>query len=356
MITFPEIAGVEVPILLLVFIGFTVGIVGGFIGVGGGYMVTPALIVMGFPASFAVGTDTMHIAGKSIIATLRHSQLGNVDLKLGALMAIGSVAGAEGGVRLINWLKDHGIDEQVVLTASLCLMATVAVMTYLETMAAKRQMDELKAAGKTVGRDMQATGFAQKLQFIRVRPLVRLPTSRVTVSVWTVLVIGVFTGFLSGFFGVGGGFLRVPAMIYLLGVPSLIAVGTDLAAIIVSSGYTAIRHAQSGNVVILASFIMIFGAAIGAQIGALATQYVTGPAIRLVLTVSVAFGALGAAAKLADVLTSESLVILDLLSKLVTFGGMAILVTVICGLVLTAVAQRRGREVPSWAESLVVAG
>ena len=95
MITFPEIPGVEVPILLLVFMGFTVGIVGGFIGVGGGFLVTPALIVLGFPANFAVGTDTTHIAGKSIIATLRHSQLGNVDLKLGLIMAIGAVVGAE---------------------------------------------------------------------------------------------------------------------------------------------------------------------------------------------------------------------------------------------------------------------
>src|SRR3990170_8610809 len=136
--------------------------------------------------------------------------------------------------------------------------------------------------------------------------MIWLPTSRVSVSFWTVTVIGLATGFLSGFFGVGGGFIRVPAMIYLLGMPSLIAVGTDLVAIIVSSGYATVRHGMSHNVVILAAFIMIFGAALGAQIGALGTAYVRGPAIRLLLVVAVAFGAAGASVKLADVLTDES--------------------------------------------------
>lgn len=357
MISFPEMPGVDIPIFLLVFIGFTVGIVGGFIGVGGGFMVTPALVVLGFPANFAVGTDTAHIAGKSIIATIRHSQLGNVDVKLAALMVVGTMTGAEGGVRLINYLKDKGekIADSAVLSASLCLMALIAFITLRETMAARRRMQELKAAGKTVGRDQQVSGMAAKLQRIRIPPMIYLSASRVTVSLWTVLAVGVVAGFLSGFFGVGGGFIRVPAMIYLLGIPSLIAVGTDLFEIIVSSGYAALRHGMSHNVVIFASFIMIFGAAIGAQIGALATQYVTGPAVRLILSVAVTVGALAAGVKLVDVLTDERFGILDTASTIIMFGGMGLLVALIGGLVTLGVRRDRGRPVPAWADTLVVA-
>jgi uncharacterized membrane protein YfcA len=355
MITFSEIPGTDISIPLLVFIGFTIGIVGGFIGVGGGFMVTPALIVLGFPANFAVGTDTTHIAGKSIIATLRHSQLGNVDVKLGLIMAVGTVAGAEGGVRFINWLQARGIGEQVVLAASLCLMATIAILTYRETMAARRRMEAIKAAGKAIPRDEQASGIAKKLQSIPLWPMIYLPTSRVVVSFWTVTVIGAFTGFLSGFFGVGGGFIRVPALIYLLGMPSLIAVGTDLFSIIISSGYSTIRHGMSHNVVIFAAFIMIFGAAIGAQIGALGTAYVRGPGIRLILAVAVTIGAAGAALKLVDVLTDQSYAFLDTGSKIIAFGGMGILVSLIIALVGMAVVLQRARiSAPSWAETLIV--
>jgi uncharacterized membrane protein YfcA len=357
MITFPEIPNTEVSIFLLLFIGFTVGIVGGFIGVGGGFMVTPALVILGFPSNFAVGTDTSHIAGKSIIATLRHSQLGNVDVKLAALMVVSTMIGAEGGVRLINHLKEQGqkVADTAVLSASLCLMAAIAFITYRETMAARRRMEELKTSGKAVSRDQQASGIAQKFQSLRIPPMVYLSASRVTVSLWTVLFIGLIAGFLSGFFGVGGGFIRVPALIYLLGIPSLIAVGTDLASIIVSSGYSALRHGMSHNVVVFASFIMIFGAAIGAQIGALATQYVTGPAVRLILSVAVTVGAVGAAVKLTDVVTDKKLAVLDAASAIIMFGGMGVMVVLIAGLVVMGVMRDRGRAVPAWADTLVVA-
>ncbi|MGB3905509.1 MAG: sulfite exporter TauE/SafE family protein, partial [Anaerolineae bacterium] len=209
--------------------------------------------------------------------------------------------------------------------------------------------------GKAIPRDEQATGLAKKLQSIPLGPMIYLPTSRIVVSFWTVSVIGAFTGFLSGFFGVGGGFVRVPAMIYLLGMPSLIAVGTDLFSIIISSGYATIRHGMSHNVVIFAAFIMIFGAAIGAQIGALGTAYVRGPGIRLILAVAVTIGAAGAAVKLADVLTDESIMLLDIGSKVITFGGMGVLVSLIIGLVGMAIVLQRGRiAAPSWAETLIV--
>jgi uncharacterized membrane protein YfcA len=357
MITFHEIPGEEISLLLLLFIGFTVGVVGGFIGVGGGFLVTPALVVLGFPSNYAVGTDTTHIAGKSIIATIRHSALGNVDVRLAMLMLAGTMAGAEVGVRVLNYLKDQGekTADTAVLSASLVLMSSIAFITFRETMAARRRMAEMKAAGKAIPRDQQVGGLATRLQSINLWPMIYLPTSRVTVSLWTVLFIGVFAGFLSGFFGVGGGFIRVPAMIYLLGVPSLIAVGTDLLEIIFSAGYATVRHGMSHNVVIFAAFIMIFGAAIGAQIGALGTAYVRGPAVRLLLSVAVTFGAMAAALELTNVVTDESVHLLGNLSQIIMFGGMGVLVSMIAGLVgMAIVLQRTGATPPAWAETLIV--
>ncbi len=356
MIFFSEIDA-EISLPLLLFIGFTIGIVGGFLGVGGGFMVTPAMIVMGFPANFAVGTDTTHIAGKSIIATLRHHQLGNIDVKLGLLMAVGTIVGAEGGVRFINFLKDQGekTADTAVLTASLILMTSIGFLTFRETMAARRRMAAMKAAGKAMPRDEATSGIAKWLRRFSLWPMIYLPTSRVTVSFWTVSVIGAATGFLSGFFGVGGGFIRVPAMIYLLGMPSLIAVGTDLFSIVISSGYAAIRHGMSQNVVIFAAFIMLFGAAIGAQIGALGTAYVRGPAVRLLLVIAVTFGAIAAALELTDVLTNESSELLDVLSPVIMFGGMGLLVALVMGLVgMAAYYHRTGATPPAWAETLIV--
>lgn len=216
-------------------------------------------------------------------------------------------------------------------------------------------MAEMKAAGRTIPRDESTSGIAKRLQSITLWPMIYLPTSRITVSFWTVSIIGAATGFLSGFFGVGGGFIRVPAMIYLLGMPSLIAVGTDLFSIIISSGYAAVRHGMSENVVIFAAFIMIFGAAIGAQIGALGTAYVRGPAVRLLLVIAVTFGAIAAALELADVLTDETSKLLDVLSPTVMFGGMGLLVALIMALVGMAVYfQRTGTAAPAWAETLIV--
>ncbi len=122
-------AGVQVPALLLVFTGFTVGIVGGFVGVGGGYMVTPALIVFGFPGYMASGIDMTHIAGKGIVSTVRHRQLGNIDWVLALSMIAGTMFGVEEGIRLLGFFKHLGLSTIAVLAASVCLMSTLFVYT-----------------------------------------------------------------------------------------------------------------------------------------------------------------------------------------------------------------------------------
>ncbi len=145
------IAGIEMPWMLLVLTGATVGMVGGFIGVGGGYMVTPALIVFGFPGYMASGIDMTHIAGKSVVATVRHRQLGNIDWVLGLAMVGGTMIGVEQGVRLLDLTKNYGLSGIILLTTSVVVMIGLFVYTQMETQSGK-QTDEKNGEGRYQGR------------------------------------------------------------------------------------------------------------------------------------------------------------------------------------------------------------
>ena len=151
------IAGVQAPIFLLVFVGFTVGIVGGFIGVGGGYMVTPALIVFGFPGYMASGIDMTHIAGKGLVSTLRHRQLGNIDWTLALTMVAGTMLGVELGVRTLVYFKNLGIAGIVLLVTSVVVMFTMFLYTQIETRRAHQQLKVLKTEGRELGRELHTS-------------------------------------------------------------------------------------------------------------------------------------------------------------------------------------------------------
>ena len=353
MIVFPSLPGVEVNLFLLIFIGFTVGIVGGFIGVGGGYMITPALMVLGFPANFAVGIGVTHITAKSLIATVRHKQLGNVDAKMGCFMIAGTMAGVEIGVRLLNWAREMGVADEAVLSASIVVLLGITAYTFQESAKSKAKLDELLKRKEKLPRDMRVSSIPQKVQHINIPPMIYFSKSRLTISLWVILAVGFFTGALAGFMGVGGGFIRVPSLIYLVGTPSIIAVGTDLFEIIISGSYSLIRHTMSGNVIIFAAVCMVLGASVGAQIGALGTRYVRGVSIRYILGYSVFLAAVGAMFKLAYIFTGESINWLQSGAQIIIFGSMGLLVSMIIALVTMAVLHRRGRTIPVWAESLV---
>ena len=352
MISFSEVPGLEVSPFLLLFMGFAMGVVAGFIGVGGGFMITPALIVVGFPGSLAVGTDLANITGNSVIASLRHRQMGNIDIKLAATTLLGSFAGSEAGVRLVNGLKDRGLAEEGILATSLVVMGFIAAYTALETRRARREMSSRVSAEGRQGREIVTSGLAQRVQSLKLQPVLNLTRSRVKVSLWVVVGIGFFVGALSSFLGVGGGFVMGPALIYLVGIPSHITVGTDLLQIVFTAGYGTMRHTMSGNVLIFASFILLLGASVGTQVGSLATRYVTGPAVRLVLAFAVGVGALGAALKLADVITDNTFRLLDVAAAATLFGGMAILTLMVMGLLTLGILYQRGQQIPAWAQSL----
>jgi len=270
------------PIALAV-TGFVVGVLGGFFGVGGGFLAGPLMFWIGVPVNFVVGTDLAHMTGKSIVAARTHRALGHVDLRLAMLMVIGTIPGVEIGAQIIQRLKAIGSIDIVVGYSYVVILTAVGVFTAWESLRAIRirRTDHL-GTQEVVG----VKSLVYRSRLFRIPPMIRLPVSGVEeISVWAIILVGGLTGILAGMLGVGGGFLRMPLMIYALGIPTHIAVGTDLFEIAISAGYGTISHALKGNVDILIALTMHTGAAIGAQIGAAATRYFSGPTIRLLFSI-----------------------------------------------------------------------
>ena len=290
------IAGVTVNPLLLVGIGFLVGILGGFFGVGGGFIAGPLMFWAGVPMNFVVGTDLAHMTGKSIVAARRHRALGHVDIKLGLVMVVGTIMGIESGAQVLEVLKGVGAVDVVIGLAYVVIMLTVSVFTAWESLRALRMIrkDRLEI--------QEVLGFediARRVHSIDLPPMISLPASGIaSISLWVVLGVGFVTGLLSGALGVGGGFVRMPLLVYLVGSPTHVAVGTDLFEIVFSAGFGTLTHGLKGNVDILMALVMHTGAALGAQIGAVSTRFFVGPRIRLLFSGLPLVGALMVLARL----------------------------------------------------------
>jgi uncharacterized membrane protein YfcA len=276
---FFPISHVHISPIYLVIVGFVIGVLGGFFGVGGSFIAGPALRAVGLDWNFAIGTDLAHIVGKSVVAVRQHRAFGNVDLKLGLIMAIGTIGGAEIGAQLIQMLKRAGNVNLVVSVVSIVVYLSISSFMVWES---RKSLASLKGRRQKGKEDHSEFGhFARAIQRMKIWPMVKLPVSGITISLWVILLVAFVGGLFSGFLGGGAGYIRMPSMVYVLGIPTHLAVGTDLFEIIISASYGTFTHAVKGNVDILIALVMHTGAAIGAQIGAISTQYFTGPKIRL---------------------------------------------------------------------------
>jgi len=276
----------------LITAGFLIGILGGFFGVGGSFIAGPALFAVGVPMNFVVGTDLAHIVGKSIVAAKKHRALGNVDLKLGFIMVAGTIAGVEVGAQGIERLKHLGqasVDKVVGITFVIVLVSISGFVAWESWQTLKMQRkrggkpkksSSSKAADK--GDESAFAHIAKRIHSIKIPPMIKLRASGIKeISLWAILAVAFVGGIFSGFLGGGAGYIRMPSMVYLLGVPTHVAVGTDLFEVVISASYGTFSHALKGNVDIMIALVMHTGAAIGAQLGAASTQYFHGPKIRL---------------------------------------------------------------------------
>ena len=212
---FFPISGTHISPIYLVIVGFTIGILGGFFGVGGSFIAGPALRLVGVDWNFAVGTDLAHIVGKSAVAVRRHRALGNVDLKLGLVMALGTIAGAEAGAQLIQMLKRAGNVNLVVSIVSIVVYFSISVFMIWESQKTLRSLKGRAQWGLVKGakskRDHSAFGpVTRAIQRLKIWPMIALPTSGIkAISLWMILLVAFVGGLFSGFLGGGAGYIRI---------------------------------------------------------------------------------------------------------------------------------------------------
>ncbi len=341
-ITLP-VAGIEFNVLLLILIGFCVGVLGGFFGVGGAWIVTPALNIFGFHMSYAIGTDLAHIFGKSIVATKKHSKMGNVDWKLGLTSIVASILGVEGGSQIVMMLEKVGNVGSIVRWSYIVLLLGLSIfMMYDYFVVRPSQIDLPKDNSKSKEKKpkRKKIPLSKRLHKIKIPPMVSFPTSGIeSVSLWIVLFIFFVTGFLSGFMGVGGGFIRMPALVYLIGCPTAIAVGTDLMSVLFSGAYGCLTYALKGRVEIVAAFFMLLGASIGAQLGVTAVKYIRGYGIRLLFAIMIAFA--GVSVVIEQIYKMTNISIYSDIAGVLVIGASVLMTLVICTKLFTEVRREK---------------
>jgi len=268
--------------LIVLFVGFglMIGVLFGFFGMGGSFLVTPALLVMGYPSRVAVGSGLAFVFGTSVIATLKHRDLGQVDYKLGVSMIIGTTIGIEVGKELVLHLETLGLAGNIISVTYVVLLGGIGLFVTYESLKGRSGgVDHDVDADAEVDAD-DIPDIAKKIQSYRVPPMLTL-RGGIEVSLWMVLAVAFVTGLLSGFLGVGGGFIRMPALFYLIGVPVPIAVGTDLFEIVFSGGIGSFLYAQSGGVDLSIVAPLLAGSALGARVGSAATSLVDEEGIKI---------------------------------------------------------------------------
>ncbi len=271
----------------LIGIGCAIGVCGGFMGMGGGWILVPALMALGVRENIAIGTSLAQMLGHAIVSTFRHWQFGNVSIKIALVMIPGTAIGIEIGARILEALKALGEaqTEHAIGGLYVVLLLSLALFMYRDVSKASRKAAEANAAqpgdSATPPDEEETSRLALWVQSLKLYPCISCSISQIqSISVWVIFFSAIVTGVLTGLLGVGGGLLRLPMLIYLIGCPTTVAVGTDLFAIIFSGSYGTFTHALKGNVDLLMAFYIFLGAAVGAQVGAFATRYVKGTQIR----------------------------------------------------------------------------
>ena len=345
---FPN-ADVVIHPALLVFLGLIVGMLGGFFGVGGGFLITGGLLVFGVPPVYAVGTGLTLVMGTSIINTLKHRGLGNVDFKLGTLMVTGTIP----AIFLAEWvnstLEAAGVAGPVIRYIYVGFLASLGLFILYDYW----RTHSRGHAGAVGEEETSTQALAKRVRALRIPPhrigipgmggvstYVALPSIGIDrISVFVPVGIGFGIGFIAGMLGAGGGFILMPVLIYVLGVPTTVAIGTDLFQIIITGSVGTFAYALSDRVDPLMAVLMLAAASIGSQLGAGATRRVEPSRIRflyglLIMTgaVAVALEELSQAVPGAAALSAAAAVVL-----LGSGGGMCLLL-----LALMARARRDG--------------
>ncbi|MEL6609686.1 MAG: sulfite exporter TauE/SafE family protein [Pseudomonadota bacterium] len=252
------IAEVSVNAFLLLGLGGMVGVLSGMFGVGGGFLMTPLLFFIGIPPAVAVATEANQIVASSFSGVLAHFRRRTVDFRMGGVLLVGGLVGAALGVVLFNYLKSLGQVDLLVRLCYVVFLGVVGGLMFIESLNALR-----KSRSATEVPKRRKHGWVHKLPF-----KMRFRVSGLYISVIPPILVGLVVGVLAAIMGVGGGFIMVPAMIYLLGMPTKVVVGTSLFQIIFVTGFTTLLHATTNFTVdVVLAVLLLVGGVIGAQIG-----------------------------------------------------------------------------------------
>ena len=271
------IAEISTNVFLLLGLGGAIGFLSGMFGVGGGFLMTPLLIFLGVPPTVAVGTGTNLIVASSVSGMMAHWRRGNVDFRMGALLFSGGIGGSWLGVSLFKALREAG---QIDLVISLFYVVFLTIVGGL------MGFESVRAA---LRRNARRRRKAHQHNWFHGLPLkLRFRRSKLYVSALPPVIVGFLMGLLAAFMGVGGGFIMIPVMIYLIGMPTSVVVGTSLFVIVVVSTVSSFAHAvQNHYVDIILALLLALGAVIGAQYGSRFGQRIQGEYLRGLLAVMV---------------------------------------------------------------------
>jgi len=269
------VAGISINLFLVVIVGALVGFLSGLVGVGGGFLMTPILMMIGVPPTVAAASDTNSIVATSSSGMAAHFRLGNVDRKLGIVLLLGGLAGAQVGVRIIKLLRNIGSADMVITIVYVAVLSCVGGFMFVESLHSMRRGVLAPKAAKPMVRQE----FLRKLPF-----QMNFPRSNVQHSVIVPVFLCALVGMLAAIMGVGGGFIMVPMMVYLLRMPMHVAVGTDLFQILFTcAGVTLMQAATNHTVDVVLALLVAAGSTIGAQIGARVARVLRGDQLKIVL-------------------------------------------------------------------------
>lgn len=269
------IAEMSVNAALFLGMGWAVGFLSGMFGVGGGFLLTPLLIFMGVPTAVAVGTGSMQILASSVSGAIAQYQRRNVDIKMGAVLVAGGILGSVIGVALMKVLRQMGQFELFVSLCYVTFLGVVGALMMIESVGSIRKQHTGQVSVRKTRQHSWVHGLPLKMRFHR---------SKLYISALPPAMIGAFVGFMAAIMGVGGGFVMVPAMIYLLRVPTSVVIGTSLFQIVfVMAATTLLQAMQNKAVDVVLALLLIVGGVIGAQFGAAAGARLKGAQLRFLL-------------------------------------------------------------------------
>ena len=306
----------------LICIGFSVGVLAGFFGMGGGWVVTPALYSLGFPMPFAIGTELANITGQSALATVKHRKMRNVDWMLGLWVGLSMMVGVEGGKHALMWTGRFGDADALVRWLYAVLLGVLGCYVLYDYFWPK-----LGSHATPNGPPKQ-----KPLARLRVPPMLQLRVCGLEVSLWVLVGLGLAIGCMAGVMGCGGGFALVPAFVYLLGIPTVVAVGTSLVCVLLSGAYGTFTFGADGRVEVIAVMWLVLGSFVGTQFGTSAVRYVRGRGIRVLYGIMLILATVGV------LLTQFEM---RLAGGWAALGGAMVMCVIIIGRMCAVIASRR---------------